>query len=90
MWIRPAALAGEAALGFERTFLLLAQLIELAAARALQAAAVDELDDRVQLAGIQERAVALADVDHDAGDAGEVDAVHHLSAADAGAILDGS
>jgi hypothetical protein len=33
---------------------------------------VYEPDDRVQLAGIQERAVALADVDHDPGDAREV------------------
>src|SRR6478735_7320928 len=66
--VLPDAIAGETAFGFERALLLLAEILELPAAGALQAAAVNELDDRVQLARVEERAVALAHVDHDAGD----------------------
>ena len=44
--------------------LLFGQVFELAFARAIEPAAVDERDDLVQLPGVEERAVPAADV-HD-------------------------
>ena len=55
-------------------------------ARPVQAALLDERDDQVQLAGVEERPVPTADVDDRARQAPEVDAVHHLSARDAFAV----
>src|SRR5688500_5085644 len=57
---------------------LLLQILELPRAGAIHAAGLNELHDRVQFAGVEVGAVALADVDDDAGDAAEVDPVHHL------------
>ena len=49
-----------------------------------------KVDDRVQLSGVEERAVAAADVHDRAGQPAEVDAVHHLAARDARAVADRS
>ena len=49
---------------------------------------MDELHDRVQLAGIKECPVSPADVDDYTRDAREVDPVHHLAAADARPVFD--
>src|SRR6188508_284595 len=68
--------------------LFLFQLLDLTLARAIEAAALDERHDRVQLAGVEERAVPLAHVDDGAREPAEVEAVHHLSAGDALAVAD--
>ena len=59
-------------------------------AHAVEPALLDEGDDRVQLAGVEERAVAAADVHDRAGQPAEVHAVHHLAAPDARPVAHGS
>src|SRR4029079_8174530 len=68
--------------------LLLLQLLDLPLTRAIEAAALDERRDRVQLPGVEERAVTLAHVDDGAREPAEVEAVHHLSARHALAVAD--
>ena len=63
------------------------QLFDRARARAIEASALNERHDLMQLAGIEEGAVAAADVDHRTRQLPEVHAVHHLPAPQARPVL---
>ena len=68
--------------------LLVLHVIELPLARAIQTPTLDELHDRVELAGVQKCAVPLADVDDRARQSREIQPVHELSARDAWPVAD--
>jgi hypothetical protein len=63
-------------------------LIEPSRAGALQATLSNERHDVVQLASVEERAVAATDVDDGARNAAKVHTVHHAPATDARAVAD--
>jgi hypothetical protein len=77
-------------LGFElrKTMTFLHEVVLLALAREIEPAVHDERRDRVQFAGVQERPVTAADVDDGSRHPAEIDAVHHLPADDARAVMD--
>ena len=63
------------------------QIFDRARARAIEASALNERHDLMQLAGIEEGAVPAADVDHRARQLPEVHAVHHRPAPQARPVL---
>src|SRR6476620_326906 len=60
--------------GAKLTFLFL-EILDLALPGAVEAATLDEADDGVQLAGVEERAMTAADIHDRAGQAPEVEPV---------------
>src|SRR5262249_32934158 len=62
------------------------QFLDLVLPRPVETAAFDEADDAVELAGVEIRAVAAADVDDRSREPREIQTVHDLSARDALAV----
>src|SRR3954471_1965191 len=69
------------------TFFL--EVVLVALPRAIETAGLNERDDRMQLAGVEERPVAATEVDDRARQSSEIHPVHHLSADQARPVVNG-
>src|SRR5436190_24253137 len=64
------------------------EVVLLPLPRTIEAARLNERDDRMQFAGIEECAVAFTEVDDSARQSSEIHAVHHFSAEQARPVVD--